>query len=118
VEDNNTARAYYSQYTVQQRGNLGPQHLRQRGGGVFGWSFEACGFVYPSDFNYPGAELHLDRDAHWAWYEGMQQQPPWETNFNANIPPGNDTTQQVRLRDETSHPSPGTCNKGGGPRRP
>jgi hypothetical protein len=98
VEDNNTARATYMNLMDNHMDNLGFQNYTRGTSSRVGWSFESYGFVYPSDFNYPGANLHLDRDAQWRWYAGAQVQRP-AVNFNARIPPGNDTSNPA-LRDD------------------
>jgi hypothetical protein len=88
VEDNNTARARYMQYTANHGDNLGPQTFRLQMGNAFGWGFEAYRFVYPSDFNYPNAGLRLEA-------------LPGSKDFRAQIPPGNDlTTDRIGLRDD------------------
>ena len=57
----------------------------------WGWGFQAQGIVYPSEFNYPGSNLKLDRDRQQYWYKGSD--PLGEAvDFSAlaSIPPGND----------------------------
>src|SRR5262249_20876587 len=70
----------------------------------FGWGFQAEAMVHPADFNYPGNNLRLDRDAYFRAYQNNQELPMGPSykpkDFSPLLPPGNDPSLD-QFRDDS-----------------
>lgn len=93
ISADNDKIASYVFWTVAQTAKLGAQEYNAAGGARYGVGVESRGKVSPSNFQYPGSDLILERDAEARFYTDRLPNPPSHNkDFNAVIPHGNDTS--------------------------
>ena len=105
VSADNDKRDNYKAATLDDTYDLGLIKFNALVGSVYGYAYEAKGVVHPSNFDYPGVDLRLDRDAEYNEFLGLNGDQAGDTmRFNDIIPPGNDPSMD-EYRDDTPQDS-------------
>jgi hypothetical protein len=104
ISADNDKKNGYQGWTVANTLSLGVQFYNANFGARMGWGTEAGALVHPSNFNYPGNDLKLEREVEFHDWIGNGTSSIDQRSFSASIPPANDTGPPA-ARDDNPPPN-------------